>query len=229
MTKRAYPNGPWDYDWNADGASIYSPSNGNQTPIMRVRIGHNVESGQWDGGDDLPEDLALIRLVSAAPAMAELLEEMITSHPDLSINFDGRYECRWCGAEFVPADEDDEMDLSACPNPKCPSYRARKIMAEIGTRLHSCDNCNLMLTTDQLKDPRPDIDDRDERMGPAGDGPTGECPICGALTFLHRPEKDREMCPSWRCAECGLVQGRPERPSRCPSCGAAGDRHETLP
>jgi hypothetical protein len=51
---------------------------------------------------------------------------------------------------------------------------------------HFCDNCGRVWRTKDLKHTFPDIPDMTERLEPGNEIPSGECPHCGALTYVDR-------------------------------------------
>lgn len=50
---------------------------------------------------------------------------------------------------------------------------------------HVCDNCGKVWRDSQLKSKYPDIEGLGERTSPGAEIPSGECPKCGALTYLN--------------------------------------------
>jgi hypothetical protein len=53
---------------------------------------------------------------------------------------------------------------------------------------HVCDNCGKVWKDSQLKSKYPDIEELGARTSPGAEIPSGECPKCGALTYLN-PER----------------------------------------
>ena len=53
---------------------------------------------------------------------------------------------------------------------------------------HVCGNCGLWLMSDALKHVWPDIPGLTERTEPGNEIPSGECPDCGALTYVVKKD-----------------------------------------
>lgn len=59
---------------------------------------------------------------------------------------------------------------------------------------HKCDNCETVLTDEQLVSKFPDIEGIFERLEPGGTVPSGECP-CGALAYPYKAPLYDDCCP----------------------------------
>lgn len=60
--------------------------------------------------------------------------------------------------------------------------------AENITPKHRCNSCAGTFREDQLASVWPDIEGILSRIAPGGEVPSGECPECGALTYLIEKE-----------------------------------------
>ncbi len=56
--------------------------------------------------------------------------------------------------------------------------------------IHRCDNCDKMLSDDDLAHAWPDIPDLGMRTSPGNPIPSGECSQCGALTYTTEADLD---------------------------------------
>jgi len=85
---------------------------------------------------------------------------------------------------------------------------------ERDTERHICDNCEAVFFKDHLgyweRDEEPtlleDIEGLNQRLTPGGVVPSGECPLCGALTYLRVPDIQTWMC-SMQHDECVPLDG----------------------
>lgn len=70
-----HTDGPWDYDYFC-GHVAFSSKQHTEDYFMRVTFSDCVESPIWNGEGMPPEDVANIRLITAAPELLEALEDI---------------------------------------------------------------------------------------------------------------------------------------------------------
>ncbi len=63
-----------------------------------------------------------------------------------------------------------------------------KIKTKVENRLCGCDNCGWQCWESDMPQGLAGIPDLWERLDPGGVVPAGECPRCGALSYLIKPK-----------------------------------------